>query len=121
MSMYLLLQCDWQVVIKELPCLYRLTIILGAVLIAFFLWLKFCRNPKIKNSHVKEMKEIAFEEEKYWRVAVNQGSTPEQIYSDLQRQISEQSIEIEKLRYKLEQQEEKYDDMRNFFIQQSNN
>lgn len=49
----ILLNCDWQGVINELPCLCKWIIIPGALLIAFRLLCYYCILPIIKNCHEK--------------------------------------------------------------------
>ncbi len=66
------LTCDWQVVIKAIPCLCWG--ILGVVFI--YLGLKYAFEPWLKAYNERKMKQKAFDIEKEWYNLKNNGSNP---------------------------------------------
>lgn len=64
----LLCVCEWQRVINAIPWLVAAAITSVLVLVGFYLYLKYWKQPAIKNAHENEMKKAASEREILWEI-----------------------------------------------------
>ena len=66
MTVYFLLTSAWEGVINKIPCFCWGLLIIGAILIALNLLLKYWINPCIRYTHERKLKRESFNREKEW-------------------------------------------------------